>query len=608
MGADRDLKKMVEKFWANKITFDQLQSDSKDLRAKHLLIQKDAGIDFIPSNDASFYDHVLDHLYAFGAIPSRYQSIQNPIDKYFAMGRGLQNPALGIDVPAMEMKKWFDTNYHYIVGEFSAKTKFELNPVKIVGHFLEAKDLGIITRPVILGPVTFLALGKASSEDPSFDPLTLLPQVLPVYVELLKQLKDAGAEWIQFDEPILSLSRPDSYKEYYKLAYETIAKEVPELKYLLASYFGRYSSNIEFVINLPVNAIHLDTIRAPGDLDIVLPRLKAAKKMVSVGVVEGRNIWKVDYSIAIKKVEQCIALLGSENVIVGPSCSLLHSPHSLAREVKMDSNIKSWMSFACEKIHEITTIVKAVKGEDVKTELAANAAAIAARKSSPLVHNPKVQEEMKSITPDMFKRQSPFNVREQKQQAKLNLPPYPTTTVGSFPQTQQVRVARQKFKKGESTQQEYDAFINEEIAKAVKFQETVGLDMLVHGEFERNDMVEYFGENLDGYVFSQFGWVQSYGSRCVKPPIIFGDVARPKPITVETSVYAQSLTKLPMKGMLTGPVTMLQWSFVRDDQPRKDTCFQIALALRKEVSDLAKAGIPAIQIDEVPFTNIARYS
>ena len=557
------------------------------------------GIENIPSNDAALYDHVLDHLFAFGAIPERYNSISNPLDKYFAMGRGLQNPALKIDVPAMEMKKWFDTNYHYIVGEFSASTKFELNATNIIGQFLEAKELGIVTRPVIIGPVTFLALGKASSEDPSFDPLTLLPQLLPVYVELLTKLQQNGAKWIQFDEPILSLSRPASYAGYYKLAYETLSKAQPELSFLLASYFGRYSTNLEFVIDLPVHALHIDTIRAPGDLDVVLPRLKATNKLVSVGVVEGRNIWKVDYTVAIKKVEQAIAVLGSDRVIVAPSCSLLHSPHSLGREAKMDSNIKSWMSFAVEKINEIATIVKAVKGENVKEELAANAACIAARKSSPLVHNPKVKDEMKSISPAMFKRLSPFAVREQKQQEKLNLPPLPTTTVGSFPQTQQVRIARQKFKKGETTLAEYDAFIKEEIVKAVKFQEKVGLDMLVHGEFERNDMVEYFGENLDGYVFSQFGWVQSYGSRCVKPPIIFGDVARPKPITVETSVYAQSLTKLPMKGMLTGPVTMLQWSFVRDDQPRKDTCFQIALALRKEVSDLAKAGIPAIQIDEV---------
>ena len=567
----------------------------------HWKIQKDAGIDLIPSNDASFYDHVLDHLFVFGAIPERYTSIPSSTDKYFAMGRGLQRPAEGIDVPAMEMKKWFDTNYHYIVGEFSPNTKFHLQNKKPVEQYQEAKALGIQTRPVLLGPVSFLALGKESSSAPAgFDRLSLLDSLLPVYVELVKELQAAGVEAIQFDEPILALDRPESYKALYQKAYKALSAAAPSVKFFFASYFGRYGSNLDFVVDLPIHAIHVDTVRAPGELEVVLKRVAGTKLSVSVGVVNGRNVWKANLAACIETVKKAVAVLGADRVIVAPSCSLLHSPHSLESEKKMDVNIKSWMSFAVQKLAEIVTITKAINSPgSVDAVLKENAACVETRKTSELIHNPEVQKELKAITPEQFKRKNVFSVRAEKQQKKLKLPSYPTTTVGSFPQTKEVRVARQKFKKGESKKDEYDAFINSEIKKAVKFQEEVGLDMLVHGEFERNDMVEYFGELMKGYVFSEFGWVQSYGSRCVKPPIIFGDVSRPTAMTVETSVYAQSLTKLPMKGMLTGPVTMLQWSFVRDDQPRSETTYQIALALRKEVSDLDKAGIPAIQIDEV---------
>lgn len=600
MSANRELKKLVENYWANKIDESGLLTGAKEIRALHWTIQKDAGIDLIPSNDASFYDHVLDHLFVFGAIPERYNNIASSTDKYFAMGRGLQRPSEGIDVPAMEMKKWFDTNYHYIVGEFAPTTKFHLQNKKPIDQFLEAKALGIQTRPVLIGPISFLALGKEASSAPAgFDRLSLLDSLLPVYVELVSALQAAGAVSIQFDEPILALDRPASYKAMYEKAYSALAKAAPSVKFLLASYFGRYGSNFDFVVDLPIHAIHVDTVRAPAELEIILKRVQSKKLSVSVGVVNGRNVWKANLASAIETVKKAVAVLGAERVIVAPSCSLLHSPHSLASEKKMDANIKSWMSFASEKLVEIATITKAINAPgSVDAALAENAVCVETRKTSPLIHDPAVKAEMKAITPEMFKRQSVFEVRAVKQQKKLNLPLYPTTTVGSFPQTKEVRVARQKFKKGESTAAEYDAFIKAEILKTVKFQEQVGLDMLVHGEFERNDMVEYFGENLKGYVFSEYGWVQSYGSRCVKPPIIFGDVSRPYAMTVETSVYAQSLTKLPMKGMLTGPVTMLQWSFVRDDQPRSETTYQIALALRKEVSDLAKAGIPAIQIDE----------
>jgi len=600
MGGNRELKKLVENYWGNKITEEALLNGAKELRALHWKIQQDAGIELIPSNDASFYDHVLDHLFVFGAIPERYANIPSSTDKYFAMGRGLQRPAEGIDVPAMEMKKWFDTNYHYIVGEFSPATKFHLQNRKPVDQYLEAKALGIQTRPVLLGPVSFLALGKEASNAPAgFDRLSLLDSLLPVYVELVSALQAAGADYIQFDEPILALDRPASYKALYEKAYTTLAKAVPSVKFFLASYFGRYDANLDFVVDLPIQALHVDLVRAPEDLDVVLKRVQGKALSLSVGVVNGRNVWKANLAVAIETVKKAVSVLGADRVIVAPSCSMLHSPHSLESEKKMDVNIKSWMSYAVQKLEEIVTITKAINAPgSVDAALAANAACVQTRKTSTLIHNPAVQAELKAITPEQFKRQSVFEVRAAKQQAKLNLPLYPTTTVGSFPQTKEVRVARQKFKKGESTLEEYNAFINNEILKAVKFQEEVGLDMLVHGEFERNDMVEYFGENMSGYVFSEYGWVQSYGSRCVKPPIIYGDVARPNPMTVDISVYAQSLTKLPMKGMLSGPVTMLQWSFVRDDQPRSVTTYQIALALRKEVSDLAKAGIPAIQIDE----------
>ncbi|KAH9256751.1 hypothetical protein BASA81_005045 [Batrachochytrium salamandrivorans] len=480
MGAVRDLKKLVEAYWGNKITCDDLLAGAKALRATHWQLQSQALTPgYVPSNDFAMYDHVLDHAFMFGVIPERYNSIPSAVDQYFAMGRGLQRPAEGIDVPAMEMKKWFDTNYHYIVPEFSDETKFSLHTLKPVDEFLEAKALGI-------------------------------------------KLEAAGAVSVQIDECILVLDQPASLKAVYTKAYTAIRAACPKLNIMVASYFGTIGSNIDFVADLPINTIHVDLVRAPADLDLVLARIAGTTKSISVGVVNGRNIWKNDLC---------------------PS------------EQKMDPTIKNWMSFAVQKLHEVQVIVKAVQDpSSVAAEMAANKAAIDDRKVSPLIHDPKVQEELKSLSPEMFRRQHEFATRE----------------------TKDVRVARQKFKKAEWTQQQYDDFVKAEIEKTVRFQETVGLDMLVHGEFERNDMVEFFGENLRGYVFSQNGWVQSYGSRCVKPPIIFGDVSRPVAMTVDVSVYAQSLTTKPMKGMLTGPVTMLRWSFVRDDQPQKDTTFQIA--------------------------------
>ncbi|KAJ8323769.1 methionine-synthesizing 5- methyltetrahydropteroyltriglutamate--homocysteine methyltransferase [Batrachochytrium dendrobatidis] len=601
MGAVRDLKKLVEAYWASKISCDDLLAGAKALRATHWKLQSQVlSAGYVPSNDFSMYDHVLDHAFLFGVIPDRYHSIPNKIDQYFAMGRGLQRPAEGIDVPAMEMKKWFDTNYHYIVPEFSSSTKFSLNTLKPVEEFLEAKSIGVATRPVLLGPISFLLLGKGDKNaSAGFDVLSLLDSFLPVYTSLLTKLQEAGATHVQIDESILALDQPATLKAAYTKTYAAIRAACPKLNIMVASYFGTIGSNLDFIADLPIDTIHVDLVRAPEDLDLVLARIAGSTKSVSVGVVNGRNIWMNDLAKSIATVKKAVAAVGAARVLVAPSCSMLHSPHSLESEKKMNPTIKAWMSFAVQKLHELQIIAKAVSDpSSVAAELAANKAAIEDRKVSPLIHDPKVQEELKNLSPAMFKRQHEFAVREAVQKTKLNLPAFPTTTVGSFPQTKDVRVARQKFKKSEWTQKQYDDFVKSEIEKTVRFQENVGLDVLVHGEFERNDMVEFFGEHLKGYVFSENGWVQSYGSRCVKPPIIFGDVSRPTAMTVDVSVYAQSLTTKPMKGMLTGPVTMLQWSFVRDDQPRKDTTFQIALALRKEVCDLEAAGLPAIQIDE----------
>ncbi|RKO86102.1 cobalamin-independent synthase, partial [Blyttiomyces helicus] len=601
MGGNRELKKTVENFWAGKIDEKALLAGAKNIRREHWELQRDAGIaaGHIPSNDFSFYDHVLDHVHLFGAVPKRYAGLTNHIDAYFATGRGLQKKEEGIDVPAMEMKKWFDTNYHYIVPEFSINQEFSLATTKPIDQFLEAKELGIQTRPVLLGPISFLVLGKAARGD-AFETISLLPKLIPVYEQLLVKLAEAGAEWVQIDEPVLQLDLAESFKAHYTTAYTALAAAAPKLQILLATYFGRLGDNLKIVADLPIAGLHVDAVRAPEELDAVIQAIAPRNIVLSVGVINGRNIWKADLEKVIATINHVVGHIDSSKVFVAPSCSLLHSPHSLAAEVKMDAAIKDWLSFAVEKLHEVVVVAKGVNhGDDaIKAELDANRASVKARRESPLIHDEKVKAEMKAITEDMFARRSPFPVRAAAQQAKLHLPSFPTTTVGSFPQTKEVRVARQKLKKGEWTVAQYDEFIKAETDRCIKIQEELGLDVLVHGEFERNDMVEYFGESLKGYVFSQNGWVQSYGSRCVKPPIIYGDVSRPTPMTVDWSVYAQSRTKLPMKGMLTGPVTMLQWSFVRDDQPRSETAFQLALAIRKEVQDLEAAKIPVIQIDE----------
>lgn len=604
VGAKRELKKSVEAYWSGKISSDELKTAYQKIQENHWKLQKEQGIEHIPSGDYTLYDRVLDTAQQFGVIPTRYQHIQDPLQQFFAMGRGLQKAATAttekVDVPAQEMKKWFDTNYHFIVPEFEPNQQFTLQNPRAVEQFNTAKALGIETRPVIVGPITFLHLGKTAKGFENFDTLSLLPKVLPLYIELLKQLEAAGAEWVQIDEPALILDLPANVKAAFEEAYKTI-NAATSIKTLVAAYFGRVEANISGLIP-HVNGVHLDLVRAPEELDAILPQLNNSQ-VLSLGLVDGRNIWINNLAKSIELGQKAVAALGKERVFIAPSCSLAHSPFSTSFEKKIaekNPELLSWLAFAVEKTKEVSVIASALNNgpESVKEALAANAAAIESRRTSAQTTNPAVRDRANNIPAADWKRPAEFSVRRQAQVKKLNLPLFPTTTIGSFPQTKEIRVARQKFNKGELSATDYDAFIKKEMKTMVEFQEKVGLDVLVHGEPERNDMVEHFGHLLHGYDFTENGWVVSYGSRCVKPPVIFGDVSRRGPMTVDETVYAQSLTSKPMKGMLTGPVTMMKWSFVRDDLPLKDVCAQIGLALRDEVVDLESAGIPCIQVDE----------
>jgi 5-methyltetrahydropteroyltriglutamate--homocysteine methyltransferase len=587
IGLHRELKKALESYWKGDINAPALHQSAAELRTRHWTLQSHAGIDIIPSNDFSFYDHVLDTSVLVGAIPPRFAGIADPDQLYFAMARG--NEA----APAMEMTKWFDTNYHFIVPELHRGQRFALNAQKPIAHYREAKALGLSTRPVILGPVTYLSLAKAKDE--GLDTLELIDALIPVYADLLAQLAAEGAEWVQVDEPVLVLDLNDRQRDAFKKAYEVLGKAGPKL--LLTSYFGALRDNTALAANLPVAGLHIDLVRAPEQLDAVLAALPD-DKLLSVGVVDGRNIWRTDLEGAFSLVSRAWDRIGPDRLEIAPSCSLLHTPVDLDAETTLDAELKSWLAFAKQKLEEIAAITLAMqKGKPAaKAAFAASAAAIAAHKTSPRIHKPKVTA--RSAEAIGLDRASPFPKRREQQRARFNLPAYPTTTIGSFPQTKEVREARASFKKGLLDAAGYEAFLEAETEKCVRIQEELGLDVLVHGEFERNDMVEYFGEQLDGFAFTKNGWVQSYGSRCVKPPVIYGDVSRPEPMTVRWSAYAASLTDRPMKGMLTGPVTILQWSFVRVDQPRSETCRQIGLAIRDEVIDLEQAGIGLIQIDE----------
>ncbi|ALK09881.1 5-methyltetrahydropteroyltriglutamate--homocysteine S-methyltransferase [Blastochloris viridis] len=606
IGPRRELKSALERYWSGKIDATALQEAATGLRAASWACQAARGVSVIPSNDFSLYDHVLDTAVMVGAVPAIYgwSGGAVPLDSYFAMARGSQGAetscSCGHDasgVPALEMTKWFDTNYHYMVPEFQPGQSFSLASTKPIDEYREAAALGFATRPVLLGPVSFLKLGK--SHDASFDRLTLLAGLMPTYIEVLRRLAANGAEWVQLDEPCLVLDLSDAERRALREAYGMIAYALPKLKIMLTSYFGGLGGNLETALALPVAGLHLDLVRAPEQLGDVLA--KAPRGLVlSLGVIDGRNIWRADLDAILTRLEPVVGRRGADHLELAPSCSLLHVPVDLELETDIDPDLKRWLAFALQKMGELSVLGKALaQGRGaVRGELDDAAAAIASRRSSTKVHDAAVAARTAAVEPWMSWRANPYPERQTVQREALKLPQFPTTTIGSFPQTAEVRKARAAFAKGELGEDDYNAFLRRETEAAVKWQEDIGIDVLVHGEFERNDMVQYFGEQLAGYAFTKHGWVQSYGSRYVRPPIIFGDVSRPAPMTVAWSSFAQSLTSRPMKGMLTGPVTMLQWSFVRDDLPRAEVCRQIALALRDEVTDLEAAGLKVIQIDE----------
>ena len=604
IGSRRELKKACEQFWAEKISLDELLEAGKQIRLKNWQIQRDAGIDIIPSNDFSFYDQVLDMSLIVGAIPDRYRDLSaNGDDKelYFAMARGFQQD--GLDITAMEMTKWFDTNYHYIVPEFKRDQHFRLLSTKAFDEFNEAKALGIITKPVLIGPVSYLLLGKEKEE--GFHRIELIAKLLPVYLEILEKLNDLGATYVQFDEPYLAMDLDEKEKQALKYVYGEFNRYFPHLNIILASYFDGLRDNLALSLSLPVQVLHVDLVRAASQLDDILDSDRLSSDMtLSLGLVDGRNIWKNDFESAIEYVHKAIRKRGEASVMIAPSCSLLHCPCDL--ELETDEStvmtaIKPWLAFAKQKLHEVVTIKSlAATGRDYIKDpvFIRNLATMQERRGSTLIHNEDVKKRSLEVAMTDVRRQSPYIRRKELQRKTLSLPQFPTTTIGSFPQTTEVRRRRSKYKKGETTQQSYVDYMKKEIETTIRWQEEIDLDVLVHGEFERNDMAEYFGEKMNGFAFTKYGWVQSYGSRCVKPPIIYGDVQRPRSMTVEWSSYAQSLTDKTVKGMLTGPVTLLQWSFVRNDQPRSETCNQIALAICDEVLDLERAGIKVIQVDE----------
>lgn len=614
IGAKRELKKATEAYWKGDLPLSELLATGKTLRETNWKKQQAAGIDLIPVNDFSFYDQVLDMSCLLGNVPPRFQwqGGQTDINTAFTIARGTQGGASLVEDEkdcqtgkvstfASEMTKWFDTNYHFIVPEFRADTTLSLSSTKVFDEFAEAKALGINPKPVLVGPVTYLSLGKVQdSKSPDFEPLTLLDNLVSVYEQIIDKLAASGAEWIQLDEPIISTDLSDRQRDALKAAYDRLSKAKGSAKLLVTTYFGGVRDNLDDYLALPVDALHFDFVRGSEDLDTVLATFPQ-NKILSAGIVEGRNIWKNDYDASLNVLQKAKDAVGADRLWVAPSCSLLHSPVTLQNERKLDDELKNWLAFADEKLTEVTELRQLLDEVGSAEALEANRAAAASRKSSKRIHNDAVQKRLAEVKPSDFDRASVFAERQPKQRAKLNLPEFPTTTIGSFPQTKEVRQARAQWKKGKLSDADYDTFLKEEIAKCVAFQDEIGVDMPVHGEFERNDMVEYFGENLEGFAFTSNGWVQSFGTRYVKPPIVFGDISRSKPMTVYWSEYAQSLTDRPMKGMLTGPVTILQWSFVRDDQPRSVTAHQIALAIRDEVVDLESAGIAAIQIDEPAF-------
>ena len=598
IGAQRELKKALEAYWHGDIDQHALQAVGRTLRQRHWKLQAQAGLSWVTVGDFSWYDQVLDQSALLGVVPERFGHSDDEVslDTYFRMARG--RAPTGTPASACEMTKWFDTNYHYLVPEFSADQQFALSSKKLFQEVDEAITLGHHAKPVLLGPLSYLWLGK--TKGPNFDKLELIEQLIPVYGEILNRLQAQGIEWVQLDEPILALDLPQAWQSAFESVYTRL--HVKGLNTLLATYFGPLKDNLKLACSLPVDGLHVDAVRGKEEIVRLLDQLPAYKTL-SLGVIDGRNIWRADLDELLAYLRLPKERL-NDRLWLAPSCSLLHVPVDLDQEEKLDPEIRQWLAFATQKLKELQILQNALQQDEAHydqtllNQLAEFRAAASARRKSPRIHNSGVKQRCADITPHMAERSSPFNKRIAAQQDHLNLPLLPTTTIGSFPQTPEIRQARRKFKNGELSEVEYQALMRQEIDQVVSMQEQIGLDVLVHGEPERNDMVEYFGEQLNGFAFSQYGWVQSYGSRCVKPPILYGDITRPKAMTVSWSRYAQSKTDKPMKGMLTGPVTVLNWSFVRDDQPRSDTCQQLALALRDEVCDLERAGISIIQIDE----------
>ena len=594
IGRRRELKRALEAYWKGDATSAELLDTAATLRQRHWQLARDAGADSVPVNDFSLYDHVLDAAVALDAIPARYRNLHDAdaLAGYFAMARGHQRG--GHDLRALEMTKWFDTNYHYIVPELHAGQLFHARPEKAVAEYQQAVAAGHAARPVLLGPVTFLLLSKTVDGS---HPLGLLDALLPAWLGLVDALVAEGAEWIQVDEPALVLDLEVGARDAFRRVFEALAAHSPA-KILLATYFGGLESNLGLATSLPVAGLHVDIARAPAQLDAVLDALPDGR-VLSAGLVDGRNVWLSDPATLLPRLETLRTRVGGDRLWIAPSCSLLHVPIDSAEEKQLPGEVAQWLSFARQKITELRQYANAVSGDAKAVQtLARQHEIVAQRLTSPEVVRADVRARVRGLTPQFSQRRSGYAHRAAVQRERFGLPALPTTTIGSFPQTDDLRTARAAFRSGKLDAAAYDERLRDEVRRAVSFQEEAGLDVLVHGEPERNDMVEYFGEQLSGYAFTKYGWVQSYGSRCVKPPIIYGDVARPTPMTVEWSSFAQSLTERPMKGMLTGPVTMLQWSFVRDDLPRADVCRQIALALRDEVHDLERAGIGIVQIDE----------
>ncbi|NYT64994.1 5-methyltetrahydropteroyltriglutamate--homocysteine S-methyltransferase [Alcaligenaceae bacterium] len=603
IGVQRELKRAQEAYWAGSLTAQELELTGQELRARHWQIQADSGLAHVPVGDFAWYDQILEWTTFLGAVPARFgQHGQDDValDTLFRMARG--RAPTGTPVAACEMTKWFDTNYHYIVPELAPEQEYRIARSYLFDQVREAQALGHQVKPVIPGPLTWLWLGKgdAFTDGPTdLGKLALLDQLLPVYQQVLAQLQALGVEWVQIDEPALVMDLPQAWRDAYRRVYQALSASGPSV--LLTTYFGGLEDNVSVLDGLPVQGLHIDLVRAPEQLDS-LASVLGDDQVLSLGVIDGRNIWRTDLDQVKSQVAALAAQRGNK-LWLAPSCSLLHVPVDLAVEHELDDELRSWLSFAVQKLDELRVLAAALKASPDTASLQAlevQRVALEQRRNSPRIHNPVVQQRMQGVA-ELNRGRPVFAKRIQAQQHKLGLPAYPTTTIGSFPQTSEIRVLRRDWRSGALGDAAYQQGIRDEIEKVIRFQERIGLDVLVHGEPERNDMVEYFGELLGGFAFTQYGWVQSYGSRCVKPPVIFGDVVRLAPMTVAWSGYAQSLTAKPVKGMLTGPVTILQWSFVRDDQPRATTCQQLALALRDEIEDLEAAGIGIIQIDEPAF-------